>query len=997
MKLKAFLSILLVSFFLTLSNGHSFVPSSGNNANDNAINVVREICDHWRSQWKNLPGGMVENEALIHIPAPLRRRLAEIPQTDLIEAMRADISNSEVLIDAGVAENLLKIRRITELQMQAENPYENFRSRPIHGYKDRIKGLSPDKIAKLLRGFPEPNDNEFTNKSFNLPAHILAQMSVKYAIDNDKYGFTSPGILFSHGFHKTTEVVYELSSRGNDAWPYIVAGGQDQVIDMLENLHFTDWQIDALKQTINPDFDIDPAYWEYLRTWRFKGKIIGVPVGTVVFPKEPILQIITDPVSALIVESLINPWMSSMTNFLTTATQLMVAKGDIKVLTEAGTRRVITGNLSAYAGLMAGASGTSNVLMAHLMGGKAYGTTQHAFMAGPWLNTYDAAEAFLNSAKKPGLVLPDTHHLQTGMREAIRAGGDHAATFRQDSNATDEKNGQPLSTLETARLIQDIAIELGRPAKGAFVSNDLTLKTLAELASSDLEVDVASVGGGFAAPKTGHGNFVYKVVQFRNRKTGKLFYPIKIADGAKSTWPGEKDLFRIYDSEGKILSGFITLAGEKAPKNGKSLLQTLFNRRGRAIDRAQVGDTSKYIAEQVALLPEAVRDVEATVKSLGDRGIHVEYSQAAKDVRAQAIEDALPKKELRILVVPGSFEPGLDETHITGAQRLIHLFKDPKNPLGFDRVIFVPTGEKPVHAKTYRLSPASRVRIIERKARGISTTVEVWPGEIEAGGAYTTDTLQAIQTRFGSDAKITVALGDDAFWPIASQQHSWKDSEKLLQTYNFVVFQRTEGASTDAALISNERKETEAALTALGFKKRLNAWDGPSGNRIEFFNARVGSLSSTEVRKFYDDQGIAFLEHLGATDTARDRKTKDPYKILPHFFTRLEGNSIENISLADVQEGYDIYLVIPDKVSDLTVSQGRHLKELMDAGANVLFQKEFGILKYRWFGFADPNWVEVINSLSIWKKSNKTESIVRAELANLKHHCVELLQTLEEN
>lgn len=69
-----------------------------------------------------------------------------------------------------------------------------------------------------------------------------------------------------------------------------------------------------------------------------------------------------------------------MTNLTTTAARnLLAAGGNIKSVADAGTRRLVTGNLSALTAMMGGASGTSNILMAELTGMPAYGTMSQAF------------------------------------------------------------------------------------------------------------------------------------------------------------------------------------------------------------------------------------------------------------------------------------------------------------------------------------------------------------------------------------------------------------------------------------------------------------------------------------------------------------------------------------------------------------------------------------------------------------------------------------------
>jgi nicotinate phosphoribosyltransferase len=68
---------------------------------------------------------------------------------------------------------------------------------------------------------------------------------------------------------------------------FLVAAGLDQVLDSLENLHFSSEEIEWLASTGR----FNKALIEYLRTFRFSGDVHAMPEGTVFFANEPILRI----------------------------------------------------------------------------------------------------------------------------------------------------------------------------------------------------------------------------------------------------------------------------------------------------------------------------------------------------------------------------------------------------------------------------------------------------------------------------------------------------------------------------------------------------------------------------------------------------------------------------------------------------------------------------------------------------------------------------------
>ena len=72
-----------------------------------------------------------------------------------------------------------------------------------------------------------------------------------------------------------------------DGGGFAIAAGLEQVIDYIENLHFSDADINFLrsKKCFSEEF------LSYLRTFKFTGDIWAVPEGTPIFPGEPIITV----------------------------------------------------------------------------------------------------------------------------------------------------------------------------------------------------------------------------------------------------------------------------------------------------------------------------------------------------------------------------------------------------------------------------------------------------------------------------------------------------------------------------------------------------------------------------------------------------------------------------------------------------------------------------------------------------------------------------------
>lgn len=72
-----------------------------------------------------------------------------------------------------------------------------------------------------------------------------------------------------------------------DGGGFAIAAGLEQIIDYVKNLHFTEDDIEYLR-----DRDcFDERFLEMLRNFRFTGDIWAVPEGTPIFPSEPVITV----------------------------------------------------------------------------------------------------------------------------------------------------------------------------------------------------------------------------------------------------------------------------------------------------------------------------------------------------------------------------------------------------------------------------------------------------------------------------------------------------------------------------------------------------------------------------------------------------------------------------------------------------------------------------------------------------------------------------------
>ena len=105
------------------------------------------------------------------------------------------------------------------------------------------------------------------------------------------------------------------------------------MLEVLETLKFDEKDLDLLKAE-----GFDPDYLEYLRDFRFTGKIYSVREGDVVFQTEPIVRVEANIIEAQIIETFLLNMLNFQTLIATKARRTALqAKG--RTLIDFGLRR----------------------------------------------------------------------------------------------------------------------------------------------------------------------------------------------------------------------------------------------------------------------------------------------------------------------------------------------------------------------------------------------------------------------------------------------------------------------------------------------------------------------------------------------------------------------------------------------------------------------------------------------------------------------------------
>src|SRR5947208_2769884 len=203
---------------------------------------------------------------------------------------------------------------------------------------------------------------------------------------------------------------------------FVIASGLPQVVDYLLNLNFTGEEIDYLR-SLSQFRNTSPAFFDYLRDFRFTGDLFAVPEGTPIFPGEPMLTLRAPIIEAQIPETYLLAAISFPTLIASKAARCVEAAAGRPVV-EFGTRRAHTpeaGMLGARAAYIGGCTGTSNALAGFRYGIPVMGTSAHS-----WVMSFATeTEAFreLQNLLGEGTVhLLDTYDTMQGVRNAAALG-----------------------------------------------------------------------------------------------------------------------------------------------------------------------------------------------------------------------------------------------------------------------------------------------------------------------------------------------------------------------------------------------------------------------------------------------------------------------------------------------------------------------------------------------------------------------------------------------
>ena len=468
----------------------------------------------------------------------------------------------------------------------------------------------------------------------------------------DFYELTMGNGYFQCGFADKITYFDAFFRSVPDKGGFAIAAGLEQMIDYIEDLHFTAEDIDYLRSRKL----FSEEFLEYLRDFQFTGDIWAIPEGTPVFPREPLVTVRARAIEAQLIETFVLLTLNHQSLIATKANRIVrAARG--RAVMEFGSRRAqgsaaaIDGARAAY---MAGCVGTACTISDQLYGTPALGTMAHAWVQ-MFDSEYEAFKTYCELYPTNATLLVDTYNtLKSGIPNAIRAFNEVLKPQGITKCGIRLDSGDIAYLTREARRMLD---EAGWETCKITVSNSLDEYLIRDLWNQDAKIDAFGVGERLITAKSEpvFGG-VYKLVAVED-ENGSVTPKIKISENVgKITVPHFKKVYRFYDREsGKAIADYLTVHDETVDDSGvleifdpeatwkrkpvynfkaRELMVPIYEGGRLVYDRPSLDEIKAYCAEQVDTLWDEYKRFE------NPQTYYVDLSQKLYDIRQELLHES---------------------------------------------------------------------------------------------------------------------------------------------------------------------------------------------------------------------------------------------------------------------------------------------------------------------------------------------------------------------
>jgi nicotinate phosphoribosyltransferase len=375
---------------------------------------------------------------------------------------------------------------------------------------------------------------------------------------------------------------------------FLMAAGLEQVLEFLESARFTEAELDWLARSRRFGTDL----LDDLAAWRFTGDVHAMPEGTIFFSDEPILRVSAPLPEAQLVETRIINLLHFQTLIASKAARMVLAAPG-KTLVDFGLRRAHgaeAGLLAARASYLAGFAGSATTLAEPAFGVPIYGTMAHSFVQAH----DDEALAFVNFARsrpEHATLLIDTYDTERAAKRVVALApklaelGVVVKGVRLDSG----------DLADHARKVRRILDDGGLREIAIFASGGLDEAILQRHSAAGVPIDGYGIGTSLTTSQDAPAlDCAYKLQEYAGK-------PKRKRSEGKATWPGRKQVFRRYATQGVMAGDVLSLEGDDA--SGEPLVRQVM-RRGERLASPSLEDARRLAAEQLDRLPAHLKRLE---------------------------------------------------------------------------------------------------------------------------------------------------------------------------------------------------------------------------------------------------------------------------------------------------------------------------------------------------------------------------------------------------
>ena len=376
----------------------------------------------------------------------------------------------------------------------------------------------------------------------------------------DFYELTMGNGYMKYGI--TDRITYfDVFYRNNpDGGGYAIAAGLEQIVDYINDLHFTEENIAFLrsKNVFSEEF------LDYLRDFKFTGDMWAVPEGTVVYPTEPLITVRAKAIEAQFIETYLLMELNHQSLIATKASRITRSAAG-RAVSEFGSRRAQGANAAIYgarAAYIGGCSSTACAISDELFGVPATGTMAHSWVQ-MFDTEYDAFKTYCEIYPNNTTLLVDTYNvLKSGVPNAIKAFDEILKPLGIKKCAIRLDSGDITYLSKKARKMLDDA---GWTECKIIASNSLDEYIIRDLILQGAKIDAFGVGERLITSKSQPVfGAVYKLAAVENDK-GEIVPKIKLSENVgKITIPHFKKVYRLRAKEsGKAEADLICLHDEE--------------------------------------------------------------------------------------------------------------------------------------------------------------------------------------------------------------------------------------------------------------------------------------------------------------------------------------------------------------------------------------------------------------------------------------------------